>query len=245
MQVTIRTDIRPLLRAFDQLRRDQIPFATSVALNKTANDARAALAEAMTTGFVNPTPWALKAVRVKYSTKRDLRALVSIDDASVRGGNPAAVLGHHVLTGARPLKAFERVLQSRGLMPAGLYAVPTTAAPKDTHGNPPRAFLSGILAVLQGAGGASTSTRAARARRRLRRSGIEYFAGRPSPGAPLGIWERRKTGFGQAVRPVFLYVSSTRYGKRLAFWDVVARTVERRFPQHFAEAWQQAIRSAR
>ncbi|WP_246797466.1 hypothetical protein [Burkholderia perseverans] len=70
----------------------QLPFAASVALNKTANVAKQALADEMCDVFDRPTPYTLRSLRVRRATKRQLVARVGFIDESFKG-TPASVIG--------------------------------------------------------------------------------------------------------------------------------------------------------
>lgn len=70
-------DVSLFMRRFFQ---DQIPFATSVALNQTARDIRTEMREGIAERFTVRDPkFVLSGTRFNFSTKRNLETIVSID----------------------------------------------------------------------------------------------------------------------------------------------------------------------
>lgn len=91
-----------------------------------------------------------------------------------------------------------------------------------------------------------------------RQGGVEYFVSRgrgeftgrgswkhgQQQHLPAGIWSR--TGlYGAVVKPVFLFVRTPRYGKRLDMGGVVQRVAQAGLPARFAARLDQALKTAR
>ena len=70
MQLDVRVELREALRALENLRRDQIPFATAFALTQCAKAGQADVETQIGRVFDRPTQFTLKAVRTKPATKR-------------------------------------------------------------------------------------------------------------------------------------------------------------------------------
>jgi hypothetical protein len=71
---------RDALYALDALARRQIPFATAVALTRTAIEARDAVRMQAKERFTIRTPWVLKGIQAKSADKRSLTAHVIARD---------------------------------------------------------------------------------------------------------------------------------------------------------------------
>lgn len=109
--------------------QDQLPFATSLGINRTANLVKKAVVAEMRAKFEAPTRWTLNSVYVKPSTKDDLEAVVwlkdDFSDTSGRVGTPAQkYLSPMIFGGVRPAKSFEVLLHKQGVLESGMLAVP-------------------------------------------------------------------------------------------------------------------------
>lgn len=125
--VEIQINTNEIAKQLRWYQREQLPFATSLALNNVANDVAADITASMDTELDNPTPFTKMAFMTKAgkfkgkrSTKRDL--MVSIIADSVQ----AEYLMFQVHGGIRKPKK-QAIL------------VPTLKAPKDKYGNITRA----------------------------------------------------------------------------------------------------------
>ena len=77
MQISIKSDIAKAVK-FVGAYSKQIPFATSVAMNKTINQVQTVEQAAMRRELDQPRPATIKGIRVKRSTKRKLEASVFV-----------------------------------------------------------------------------------------------------------------------------------------------------------------------
>ena len=80
MQISVQQDIKKFERQVGRLFRDQIPFATSAAINATAFDVRGREIAMMPAQMDRPTPFTLRGVQVRKGTKRNPDAVVLIMD---------------------------------------------------------------------------------------------------------------------------------------------------------------------
>jgi hypothetical protein len=260
MKLDVSVDLKGFEAAMDNLAKEQIPFATAYALTQTAKLAQKAVEDAMPRYLDRPTPFTRRAVFTRPATKRRLLAEVQIKDgkATAAGGRdssgkPIKQLGHQVEGGVRPYKQFELLLQSRGLMPRGWYAIPGKDIPLNQYGNVPSGIINRVLSQLQAhsvmyidrnESAASKARQAKSKTKRLQR----YFVVMPGGHTRLipGIWERTSFGFGQSIRPLFIYVQKApQYSKRLPFHDIVRRTVERELPGMFRKGAEIARATAK
>lgn len=256
MQLDVRVDLKEAERYLTGLRKDQIPFATAYALTQTAKQAQLFIVNEMKRVFDRPKPYTLNGTYVKPATKRDLTAIVKLKDGYLgdageksRRGTADKYLAAQVKGGARKPKAFEKLLINRGLMPPGYYAIPTSAAPKDPYGNVTAGYFNRVMSQLRIATDPLTNvTRASKRRKRTRTAG--YFVAYPgriqTKHLTPGIYERLGTGFGGGIRPIFIYTDSPpTYRRRLNFFGLVDRAVERDLRFYFEKGFDLANRTKR
>jgi hypothetical protein len=256
MQLDVRTDLRSAERYLVGLRKDQIPFATAYALTQTAKQAQENIRQEMRRVFDRPKPYTLNGTFIIPARKDQLFAVVKLKDGYAglnnqegARGTPDQYLRAQVKGGERKPKAFEKLLINRGLMPPGMFAIPTNAAPRDPFGNVSAGYFNRIMSQLRIATDPlSNATPASKKRRRTRTAG--YFVAYPgrmqTKHLSPGIYERIGTGFGSAIRPIFIYTDSPpRYRQRLDFDGVVLKTVESHLRWNFEKAFALAERTAR
>ena len=75
-----QSEIKRLISNLTDLEKKQIPYATSLALNNTAFQIKDALVSQMKQKLDNPTPFTLRAVKIKKATKRRLYVEIYIAD---------------------------------------------------------------------------------------------------------------------------------------------------------------------
>jgi hypothetical protein len=251
MQLDVRADLKQAERYLQNLRKEDIPFATAYALTKTAQAAQRTVVSEMKRVFDRPKPFTLNGTYVKPATKRDLRALVKLKDGYLgehagesRKGTVDKYLAAQVKGGTRRPKAFEKLLINRGLMPPGMYAVPTSSAPLDPYGNVSAGYFNRVMSQLAIATDSLTNVSAAsRKRRRTRTTGffVAYPGREKTKHLAPGIYERIGVGFGKAIRPIFIYTDNApRYRVRLPFDQIVMRTVRRDLNFYFEQGFRYA-----
>ena len=252
MQYDIRADIKPVLDQLNFLRKDQIPFATAYALTKTAQAAQKDLEAEIRKVFDAPTPYTQRAIFVKPAQKHRLVAQVKLKDQSFKGIPAVRYLIHHVKGTQRQHKGFEQQLIRNGLMPANMYAIPTKSAPLDRFGNVPRGIINRILSQLQ-AQRDTTANESAESKRRYmarkRKRNERYFVAYPGRARTAhltpGIWERVQFGFGNSIRPVFIFTDSApKYSKRFRFYETIERSIALNIRAKFEEGMRIADRTA-
>jgi hypothetical protein len=248
----IRVEILGLeeaLRNLDQAAREQIPFATARALTRTAQRAQAATYAEMRRVFDRPTPFTLSALRVSPAAKARLEAAVQVKDEATKATTAIKAIGHQMTGGPRWWKRSEGALRRLGLLAEGENAVPAAGAKLDAFGNMSRGQIVQILSWFQAFGeqgyraNTSAESRTKKARGTARTRGVGYYYRRDAPGR--GVYMRVQTGFGSAIKPVLLFVRRANYTKRLDMPAVVARTVDEQFAREFAQAFREAMQSAR
>lgn len=172
----------------------QLPFILSRAINTAAFAVRKAEQQEMGRVFHTPAPWLTRQVRVTMATKENLTATVQFDTPKAQ-----AIVSPHVVSGARGLKPYERVLMSMGVLPAGMRAVPADGI-RGANGDPTKAAINRIIQGLRAGKGSGYFV--------IRRAGRRL--------AP-GIWLKTKSG---KVRPQLLFVKQATYRSRFDFTGV-------------------------
>lgn len=217
--------------------REQIALATAKALTFTAERVRDAERQEMQRVFDRPTPFTLNSLYLRSATPGNLQARVWFKDLR----NGPHYLVPQVYGGERPLKRFEKFLQSSGWLPVGMYVVPGSRAALDRNGNIDKGELIRVLSALRAL--PQTGYLANRSQRSARRKGkrlINYFVGRPNPQSPDGIWQRvGLTG----LRPIYMFVSRPQYQKRFRFHEIATDTSNRWFDQLLEKELKRATNS--
>ena len=240
--MSISVDTRETTRWLNDVQRNQIPFATSVALNKTARLAQDGIKAEMTRVLDRPKPYTLGGTFVSNSTKHKLTAIVGLKDKAASGPAPAAYLGALVGGGQRTEKAMERALQSVGALPAGMRAMPAAGAKLDRYGNMNRAQFKEMVGALK------SSMRTFKGKgKRMHAAG--YFvaaAGRSQTRhLPPGIYYRIERPGESVIKPVMIFVDRAQYRATLNIARTVGKVVDRDFKPMFDAAMASALATAR
>jgi hypothetical protein len=231
--LSVKAETSAMLREM-RYTTSQIPFATAVALTRTAVDVREAEYKEMRDVFDRPTPYTLNSLYIVPATKQRLSALVSMKTDAGKGTPATKYLAAEVLGGVRRLKRFELALRNAGVLPQGYFVAPGAAAKIDPYGNIDRSQIVSILSYFQAfpeAGYTANITarrKAKLAKTTLSHAGFSYFVGRPGGGKlPLGIWQR--FSLQRQIRPIFIFLKSVLYTRRLDFDYVAKVTIDKQF----------------
>ena len=259
LELNIHADVRRLERELNDFAQKQVRFATAQALNDTARAVRADLQDEFRSVFDRPVPRTLNSVRLSFATKARPEISIEIDAEPNKGTAPARYLQPQIEGGGRHLKRFERLLQAKGLMPPGWYAVPGAAAPLNQYGNVPGSFLTMLLSYFQAFGEQGyRANMTARRRRSIHRIGRSARGYRRIGGAMYfvsdgldrtghlhrGIWRKRGT-HGVDLDPVILFVPAVSYQSRLPYEQTVRRSVDEHFGNAFRTRLGRAIATVR
>lgn len=235
-------------RQFDQLERKNLPFAIMQACNATAFEIRQQWQRTSSRVFDRPSALTQKAAQYRKATKSRHFAEVYLRDEAYKGTPPAKYLLPQVEGGSRRKKGFEVLLQQKGAMPAGMFAVAGDGADLDAHGNVRPRQISQILSQMgarQDKYQNQTEISAAR-RRGKRRRGGEYFALQAARGKLRpGIYERITTAFGSAVRSIFIFTRRASYKPRYNIFGLAQRAWDKLMPFHFNRELAKAIQTSK
>ena len=205
----------------------QLPFATSVALNNVAFDARKAINLGTKGAFHAPVKFTQNAFLVQKSKKKSLAAFVYAQDKA--GKDRARYLRFGIAGGTRPQKGmdvfFERGVPNDGTIPAGAYFMPTSLVKTNASGNVTQATLRRISKGISGEA----------------RGG--FFIGTPRGGGrPPGIYRRSRN----QLQPYFIATTDRPdYTGRFDIESIGAKVIQRNFGKHFNAALSKALSTAK
>ena len=205
----------------------QLPFATSVAINNAAFDARKAINSGTKGAFHVPVKFTQSAFLVQKSKNRDLTAFVYAQDKA--GKDRARYLRFGIQGGSRPQKGmdvfFELGVPNDGTIPAGAYFMPTSLVKTNASGNVTQATLRRISKGISGdpRGG--------------------FFIGTPRGGSrPPGIYRRSR----EQLFPYFIATTDKPdYTGRFNIETIGGKVIQRNFGKHFDAALSKAVSTAR
>lgn len=270
MQLSASVNFDQVLSLLDSTGK-QGQYATMVAINKSAEVAKDAVARQLPIVFDRPTSWVLNSLRIQYAKDRAKPvAQLAFKDKSL-AVSARTMIFPHVEGGARHFKAMEARLSAMGFLPKDFNAVPGGGAILDGNGNMSRGQISQLLNVLgtyteSGFNKANLNTRKRLAKGNVKQNkyGFEYFVsygkiGRTSVGmkggemaktqtllnhlAP-GVYQRVKTGFGTSIKPILIFVRRAQYRKRLDFYNIAQDAFNKSFPGEFKKSFDDAMRTA-
>lgn len=220
--ISISSDLEKHARWARFMAADQVPFATALALTRTAQDAEKELTAELPRQLDKPTPFTMRAWGVSKATKKALTAAVYAKDAQ------AKYLRWQVYGGQRA--------------PARVSQKLPTAIKVNEFGNIPKGEIARLVKLAQEG---KRLTRA-RARRLGVSNQVELFYGDPGEGRPAGVYKRVQQGAEHHLVPLVVFPRvPAQYRPRLPMQAIVERVVRARFGANYRDAWAQALRSAR
>ena len=225
-------------RLLGEMGEKQVPFATAVAITKTAKSVEKRLQADMSRAFKSASPFVQRATFSTSATKANLSATVGIKDKKPAGGTaPSVLLKEHFTGGVRGNKPFEKALITMGVMPQGYRAIPGNGMKLDAYGNPSRREIGEMLGAL--------------------RSRMQVFKGRGKNVAlvgyfvvPVGAASKLHPGVYKRIdravlATMFIFVRRASYQKVIDFERDATRVVASEFQQNFDAALINAMRTAR
>lgn len=222
-RVSIDTsELRALKARIANIRTEQIPYATSRAINDVARQVQSAFSAELTAKLDKPKPFTTNAPTFLLpATKTELVAEVGLKDAQARYLAP-------LLTGGSRI---QKPVEQRFM---GRYFVPSRIMPKDAYGNVSKANL---LALLKAA---STKDGAWKGRRVI-------VIARNASASPGVYWGNKVRGRGKGkLEPLLLFVDGPpRYRKRLSLRETAQQVVRAQFPDLFMAAYKRAVETAK
>jgi len=232
-------------RFLTDFEREQIPFARVLAATRTAQRVKAGMLKVMRGRLDRPTSTTMNSLFIRPATKAKPEARVWFKDSWTTGIPADRYLQQAVHGGLRRHKRFEEALIASGLMRRGQYAVPASDM-LNAYGNAPRGLITKVLSGLGAAEQRRGYQANATSSRRSRRKGNaqRYFVAEIE--GTQGIWERRSTAWGDAVRPVFVFTNGAPgYRVIFPFHTIAENIVKAHYGNELRDALAEAVRTAR
>jgi hypothetical protein len=245
LRINVKVDDR-LFREKLKLIEKQVPFATALALTKTAQAIKPELVAGMASEFQQPTSFTLNSLTVSRAEKKAADIVATIGVKGAESGKGAVRWLSPEVYGGERSHAIEALLRPLGLPPSGMYAVPGKSAKlsgaKRIDINWFRSLIADISeqGVSNARGIVTKGTKGTR--RRKGQGALQYFVlmtkwGKLQP----GIYGRR----GRGIFPFVIFVRQPKYSARFDFYGIAQRQATARFPDEFKAAMAKALASAR
>ena len=260
-RLDIRSDIKEVTNKLSRIQKKQIPFASALALTRTAEDVRTDLYRTMLKIFDAPVaytvPKNIKEPKNKGSLflvpasykKKKFEAEVSVKNIRTGKGNPAInFLNPHIEGGQRRAKGSEVSLRAKGLR-GGRYITPSTRSPfghisLNRSGNVTKGMMNKVLSGLHSLRGMPSNWES--------RQKATYFA-MPKKGGTgySGIWKRegaktpRKKGQKGKLTKLFNIVDTPIYKRTFHFYRIGEASAMKHFKRNFQKSLNHALATAR
>lgn len=243
--VTASANTEAIARAISRTANEQIPFATANALTAIAKRVRDGQVKVMKDRLDRPTPFTLNSLYVKAARKNKLEARVWFKDYASKGTPAGKYMQPSVYGGAGKQKRFERALIARGLMGDDQHAIPVSSLGRDSYGNVPRGLYVKILSGLKAFGQQGYDANATNSTRSKRKGNAQRYFVATIDGM-TGIWERRKSAFGDGATPLFVFTDSPpKYRVRVPFFKIAENIHKANYEREFTVALTHAIATAK
>jgi len=221
------------IKDLDALEREQLPFALALTATWTAQGVQAEEKKVIASVFDNPSPYVINSVRVKAARKDNPIAAVWVNDGSTgSGGNIAKTLSAEIWGGKRKAKGFTHVMRNKGILKNGQYLTAAPNAKRNQYGNISKASMKKVISDLENPQG--------------KKGRIKYFMLNNDSGVSSTwnnvIWKK----LGRNDMEPFLIITdeAPSYKKRLPFFEVAERIINRQSPVNFEKAMDHAIGSS-
>lgn len=241
MFISATSNAADLERRLNNAFARQMPFATALALTRTAQKIREAERVEMQRAFDRPTPYTLNAFQVVPATKASQVAEVKYKDGPLYASKH--FLEVQVEGGSRGKTGLERRLQF-DLQRVGAFdaLIPTRAAAKDRYGNWSAGERNRVLSALS----AQLDPYANTTDRSNRRNKSRPIYGLRMVGK-ANNWAitRRSPAQPDSIAIALFVRKRPTYTPRFDFYEVGARTFNATYPVEFEIAMQKALDTAR
>lgn len=228
-------DIKKTKASLQKMQK-QMPFATSVALNELAKQARLDIKKVLPQLIDRPTPYTAKSLQYEPSTKKNLVAYVGFAGAGFgqmpggkgRVGFPASEYIGRLERGGTRVPASGR----RSIVFPGAHAEKTGEKILDRYGNVSRGRGQKLKNLIGKAKGKNKN----------------YFYGTPKgkPSAPAGVWKRMGKDGKDSIVLLFHFGQRAQYsGNQISLKQRVNDSVQRNMQAKFSRAMRRALRTAR
>jgi hypothetical protein len=234
-QGSITFDADAVVKNLDVIRRVQMPFVMSYALNQMGPLLQAAHRQEMERVFENPVPFTLNSIFYTRSDKTKLYSYIGVKEFGAKG-NPASKYLYPTVkeqgAGGKPVydTRFSKALAHRGYTPRGSYMLGITdsdAARLSKGRISPGQYTQVLFSIGAYDNDTYTGRRYAQAKRKPKK---EYFMAKPgnAKGLKPGIYRRS----GRDINMLFKYLPSPpTVSTRYDFYGLTDRIAQEQFPK--------------
>jgi hypothetical protein len=237
--ISAKVDTSDLERAFSKLEREQLPFITSLAVNRTSalvrDELKATIPQVFNApvGLTQGSVFLTKAANKRGPFERD----VFLRDEASKGTPPVKYLAPETEGGPRRVKRFERALRSAGVMASNEFAYPARSYKLNAQGNIPASVVTRILSQVRASPDPEQNATKGSNRKGKRKGKVGYFAARAGGHLKPGIYHRVSNQFGPVQRPLQAVLTfssdAPSYTTRFPFKKIAARTYAREYQEQF------------
>jgi len=232
MQVDVRTNVKGFKKQLSRIQRKELPFALSMALNDTAEEAMYDTRKLMRDSFDGPIKqYLVTGIRYERANRKDgidrMFARVDIDNFGNKGEPRRDIMKPHIEGGDRRQKKSEKLL-----LGPGRYLYPGRNAPRDKKfGNlKPSQIVKAISDIGRNFDPAQNT--------KSKRKKKKYFAINTRRQRTI-IMERN----GKNVTPFMVEGAKPSYRKRFDFYGGVQRSADKNFNKHMGKALVYVIKN--
>lgn len=238
IQINITHELDQLRKKLNNIERQQIPFATAKALTETGKKVKAAEVGQMKKVFDRPTKFTLNSLFLDRATKKDLVATVWLKDWALKGTPATKYLAPQIMGGQRKLKGFEVLLNARGILPDGYYAVPSRKARKDAYGNINKGLLNQILSYSGAQRDQAQNTKQGK----KRQTKAKFVVLDRNGSKPGGIWQIDKSN---NLYPILIFVKKPKYNERFDFFGTAQKTIDKHLKEELRKSIAYSLKTAK
>lgn len=233
--LSVRADVKEVERWLTRLERQQLPFATALALTRTAQHIqRKTIPAILPRVFERPTRWTQQGFFIEPARKTKLQASINIKDRPQGSGTPAFNYLAIQQSGGqrRRAKGHEVALRALGVLGRNEFTSPGRGMRLTRSGDLSKGVYQKIISDVKSTLG----------RRRGQGEPLKntYFF-HPNL-KPKGIYIR--TGKRGKLRLALIFLDSQTYSPIFDFPSIVERAARKRFPIEFRRSMKRAIATA-
>lgn len=240
----IKVTLEGVKRVTEELAKaeKQVKFATAVALTRTAQIAKREVEAEMPKVFDRPTRWTLNSLRLIPAKKDRLVARVEMKNEADKSAPATRWLNPEIEGGPRQDKRSEARLRRNGVLPAGKFIVPGKGAKLDRFGNLTKGAITKVLSGVRAFNDAGYSANATGSRRSKAKGNAKRYFVMKRGSMPIGIAERTSRS---RMHILLAFTGRPNYRKRLDFYGIGDKVVQRHLRDEFEKAYASAMRTAR
>ena len=233
-------DPSDMVKTLSNMEAKQMPFAVSLAINQTLDEAVPHNQNHMKKVFDRPTPFTLNSLQRKKTHKKRFPMIGRLEFREFAGkGTPASkYLTPQIEGGGRRTKRHERRLSAVGKLPQGKMTAPAQGSPLNQYGNLTGAEYTKLLSQVQALGDQSM-TRVSKMKKRSTFKGY-YVAYKGNQ--PVGIRKRLSKNKSQKI---LNFIDPPNYVARYDFYDLNRAFMNKTFRKRISQTLAFAIRTAK